>query len=155
MFGIFMKWLNKRETKMNTTEKNGMEPIAAKRKTLEKGEKLVTNRINGNPVAEIKVCGEERCKAGTFNVYGITKVGRDSSEETIRFQDRPLTKGLNGWTDAALIAVLKDRQLSYQNGPNPSPFNERVIAALLDAESAMIDRENDRDARGVRGTDQP
>lgn len=73
----------------------------------------------------------------------------------IRFQDGPIREvGLNGITEAALLAILIDRMRSFQSGPYACRENAIVLTHLEEALMWTQKRTRDRIQRGVEGTSQ-
>lgn len=73
----------------------------------------------------------------------------------IRFQDGPVADGINGITNEALLAILKDRLTGFQSGPFACSENEGALCCIQAAQSILAYRTRSREARGVEGTHQP
>lgn len=81
---------------------------------------------------------------------------------TIKFQNGPLRESVpNGISNEALIAIVIDRLMGFQHGPERDPNKRGEYAckenavALTDLQSALMwlqKRTRDRMARGVEGT---
>ena len=112
------------------------------------GEERVTNKLqDGTVVAKIRCVEVQGC--GTYKYYALRHAD-GYTEAELEFQSQDPKYGLNGWTNEALMAVLIDRLVGYQNGPTPNQFNDVAIQGLLQAQQAMANRVADREARGVR-----
>jgi hypothetical protein len=73
----------------------------------------------------------------------------------INFQNGPIkTYGVNGVTEAALLAVLVDRYKAFQAGPFACAENSDVLRYLGEALKWTTQRTRNRIARGVEGTNQ-
>lgn len=73
----------------------------------------------------------------------------------IRFQDGPISDGINGITNEALLAILEDRLKGFQAGPFACSENEGALCCIRTAQLILASRTNKRKARGVEGTHQP
>lgn len=128
---------------------------APRRVPLNRGEILPVNfHADGSPALSIKpeVQGAG-CHGNAYGYYAI--INRNGREiDRFRFQSQPLEHGINGQTNEALIAIVKDRLVGFQAGPTSSPFNELGILGLEIFERAMKARTADRVARGVVGKHQ-
>jgi len=60
-------------------------------------------------------------------------------------------KGLNGVTNEALLAIVRDRLECFQAGPFPSQENATALAGINNALRALQQRTLKRIARGVEG----
>lgn len=72
---------------------------------------------------------------------------------SILFQNGPIPqKGVNGVTHEALLAIVVDRLVGFQNGPFACEANGLALARLQGAMQALHSRTEGRMARGVEGT---
>ncbi len=70
----------------------------------------------------------------------------------ISFQNGPIKEaGVNGITEAAMLAILIDRLKSFQAGPFASAYNETALRHGKEMLLALQRRTRDRIARGVEG----
>ena len=72
----------------------------------------------------------------------------------VQFQRGPRAEldSTPGATDGAVLAIVLDRLLSFQNGPYPSEWNEDAITYLTSAMDCLKARAQERADRGVLGT---
>lgn len=82
---------------------------------------------------------------------------QESSQERncfdIDFQNGPIKEfGVNGVTHEALLAIVLDRLISFQQGPYASPFNQAAHDHVEAALTQLKQRTRERLARGVEGT---
>lgn len=71
----------------------------------------------------------------------------------ISFQNGPVREvGVNGITDAQLLAVLIDRLRGFQSGDCPSRENALALTKLEEAKHWIHERTTKRLRRGVEGT---
>lgn len=83
-------------------------------------------------------------------VEGVT----DNSDDldSLQFQyDTIEAVGVQGWTNEALLAVLKDRLEGFQAGPFPCKENADALDFVESALVVLERRTADRRARGVEG----
>lgn len=73
----------------------------------------------------------------------------------IKFQAGPVGDTPNGTTIREMIRVLIDRLDGFQQGPLKSRENALAITKLEEAHLWLDQRERDRRARGVEGTNKP
>lgn len=72
---------------------------------------------------------------------------------TALFQNGPIADvGVNGITEAALLAIVADRLRSFQAGPYACRENALALTHLEDAMHWLHHRTRKRMARGVEGT---
>lgn len=73
----------------------------------------------------------------------------------VGFQDGPIKEfGVNGVTNEALLAIVRDRLECFQAGPFASTDNETALNHVRFAMDALHKRTRDRLARNVEGTNQ-
>ncbi len=70
----------------------------------------------------------------------------------MKFQDGPITNGVNGLTNEVLLAILEDRLVGFQTGPFAHKMNETALIHIRSAMDALRSRTDERDERGVEGT---
>ena len=74
--------------------------------------------------------------------------------ETIHFRAGPIRDNEKpGWTDEALLAVLKDRLTNFQKGPHACYETGQALKRINEAMLSLTDRTKDRVRRGIEGTD--
>jgi len=110
----------------------------------------------------ISVCANERDESGGSHIYRIEFRSDDVDDEgdrvegvgyEIRFQKGPLKEvgHVNGVSDEALLAIVKDRLEGFQTGPFSCQENGLAIANIDIALEYLGERTKDRQARGVEG----
>lgn len=73
----------------------------------------------------------------------------------ILFQNGPIGEaGVNGITQEALLAVVRDRLECFQAGPYTCEANRVALAHINNALAALHTRTKERQQRGVEGTHQ-
>jgi len=117
-------------------------------------------------LCRVIVCDEPHPVNGANHCYGLSRVLTPAekalcpslwSDEAdcgrIQFQRGPrdAPDSTPGTLDGAVLAVLIDRQESFQAGPFACPENEIVLGHLRAALAATISRAKERAARGVLG----
>lgn len=121
--------------------------------------------VEGDPAPQLKIEAVDEPGAGGANhryeIIGdyhynpsetIEEKSRDIDRHIILFQNGPIKEaGVNGITEAALLAIVIDRLRSFQAGPYPSVFNFRALACCEDALDWLKARTESRLARGVEG----
>ncbi len=70
----------------------------------------------------------------------------------IRFQEGDPKVRVNGCTNEALLAVLIHRMEGFQSGQFACKENQEVLELLQKAQKTLHSRTQDREARGVEGT---
>ena len=74
----------------------------------------------------------------------------------IHFQSGSISEeGVNGVTNEALLAIVKDRLRCFQAGPFPCKESKAAIDLVRAAISALEERTEDRKSRGVEGKSAP
>ena len=73
----------------------------------------------------------------------------------LHFQEGPVyAYGINGVTNAALLAIIIDRLDGFQRGQFPCSYNANATHHVRKALEALHDRTKSRISRGVEGTNQ-
>lgn len=73
----------------------------------------------------------------------------------IKFQKGPIKEdGVNGVSNEALLAIVLDRLQGFQQGPYACYANQCAIERISQAMAALMQRTEERIARGVEGTSQ-
>lgn len=94
---------------------------------------------------------DELGPGGANHLYSIT---RDNDEiSTIQFQCGPRNekKSIKGVLDVDLLEIVRDRLISFQNGPFNSKYNAEALVFVEAALKALNQRVLDRVERGVLG----
>lgn len=72
---------------------------------------------------------------------------------TIIFQNGPIAEcGVNGVTNEALLAIVRDRIGAFNRGSFACDENSRALRGIGEAIDALNSRTKNRTARGVEGT---
>lgn len=83
----------------------------------------------------------------------VERYGVGALHSTVLFQNGPIAEvGVNGVTHEALLEILIDRLVSFQEGPYACPENGEALLSLEMAQRALLSRTKNRMARGVEGT---
>lgn len=78
---------------------------------------------------------------------------RDDTGIHLLFQNGPIGEaGVNGVTQEVLLAIVRDRLVSFQAGPYACPENAAALAGVESAIEALHSRTRGRVERGVEGT---
>lgn len=78
------------------------------------------------------------CPAGTLEIV---------------FQNGPIKEvGVNGITNEALLAIVRDRLEGFQTGPYKCRENELALVKIEEAQHWLSHRTWEREQRGVEGT---
>lgn len=72
----------------------------------------------------------------------------------IRWQEGPLSEGVNGATPDLIVRALNHRMESWQSS-TPSEHNAAIIRSLNSILATLDERTRDRYRRGVMGTKDP
>ncbi len=71
----------------------------------------------------------------------------------VSFQNGPIKEaGVNGVMNEDLIAIVIDRMEGFQSGDYACDANQHALAHLENALTALRERTNEREVRGVEGT---
>ena len=71
----------------------------------------------------------------------------------IKFQNGPIKEaGVNGVMNEDLLAILIDRMRGFQSGDYACDANKHALYYLENALTALRERTDEREARGVEGT---
>lgn len=114
---------------------------------------LTSHKVNGcNEAINVSVLDEPGC-GGACHEYQIAAEGTPGFCFEIRFQNGPIREvGVNGLTHEALLAVLEDRLVGFQNGPYATADNAEALEHIRGAMECLHRRTKERLARGVEGT---
>lgn len=76
-----------------------------------------------------------------------------SFNQYITFQNGPIAEsGINGFSNEALLAIVEDRLIGFQNGQFACRENAVALTKIQEAMMWLQKRTRDRMARGVEGT---
>lgn len=128
---------------------------------------IETHKVNpANDALTIAVT-DEKGAGGANHRYEITgfHAGTNASIEngehhlheklTIIFQNGPIAEsGVNGITNEALLAIVRDRIGCFNRGSFACDENSRALRGINEAIDALHSRTKSRMARGVEGTHQ-
>jgi len=125
-----------------------------------KGRLIETHKISKLNRQSIEVCTlDEKDSDGANHKYRITVRKSDLLEDVepityvdLQFQQGGLAEvGPNGITDQALLAIVLDRMMGFQQGPFWCKENMAVISSLKQTLELMEARYKDRAKRNVEG----
>ena len=102
---------------------------------------------------------DEPGQGNACHEYSVRRAENDDVMEEsfswVRFQDGPIQEfGVNGCHNEDLLHIVLDRLLSSQAGDFMCLENERAIQSLKDALSWLNKRTENRQKRGVEGTNE-
>ena len=119
----------------------------------------MNREIHGHEINEcnqqIEISADEKGNGGASHHYQFHILGgkRGLSMQSIQFQDGAIKEvGVNGITHEALLTVIKDRLICFQEGPYACPENETALKLVNDTLAVLHKRTKLRDERGVEGT---
>lgn len=119
---------------------------------------ITTHKVNGlNESLEIRAL-DEPGHGNASHRYGIRSTEQrvlgtaPKAGCFIEFQNGPISEGVNGISNEALLAVVRDRLECFQAGPYACDTNEEALDHVVEAMMALQRRAQDRVARGVEGT---
>lgn len=101
-----------------------------------------------------KVIAKDKPGQGNANHhYDIEAVASGVVLGVVSFQDGPIKEvGVNGVMNEDLIAIVIDRMRGFQSGEYACRDNEIALTKLEEALMWLRNRTNEREARGVEGT---
>lgn len=102
------------------------------------------------PLVSMELTEEQKARLGIEK-----RMVPHASTITIKFQDGNPADGINGVSNEALLAVLMDRTLGFQNGPGRCAENAEVLEHLTAAMNIWKRRTARRVAEGTEGTTIP
>lgn len=114
---------------------------------------LTSHKVNGlNEVLKVEVL-DKPGPGSACHSYAITPLVGNASGVRIDFQNGPLGENPpNGLSNEALLAVVEDRLLGFQNGDYACRENALALTKIQEAMMWLHKRTRDRMARGVEGT---
>lgn len=117
--------------------------------------KVRGHEINSFNREHVSIHADEADASGASHYYSIGVLTKDVgvSAALIHFQQGPVREvGFNGLTDESLLAVVLDRIQGFQRGPFGCRENAIVVTKLQEAMHWLRHRAEDRETRGVEGT---
>ena len=126
------------------------------------GRHVETHKVNGlNEAIHIRV-QDDPGPGGANHRYCLYVPNDAFNEELnaslmteIAFQKGPIKEnGVNGWSNEALLAIVRDRLEGFQSGPFACDTNQLALTHVKLAMDALHSRTKERLARGVEGTNQ-
>lgn len=112
--------------------------------------RLTSHQVNECNKAITILVTDEPGAGGANHTY---VVAGPSFVQTIQFQNGPIGEvGVNGTTQEVLLAIVRDRLESFQNGPYACDENDTALGAIITAIEALHSRTRARVERGVEGT---
>lgn len=118
---------------------------------------IETHKVNGlNEALEINVL-DEPGQGNACHKYriigGRTPDGDFRDYQVIKFQNGPISEvGVNGVSNEALLAIVRDRLEGFQSGPYACESNQLALDCVISAMAALHSRTKERMERGVEGT---
>lgn len=113
---------------------------------------LTSHKMNGLNDAITILVTDEPGDGGANHEYQIN-LGEIQDVCHVQFQNGPIKEtGFNGISNEALLAIVEDRLVGFQNGPFRCRENALVLTHLQTAMMWLHKRTRDRMARGVEGT---
>lgn len=119
---------------------------------------ITSHKVNGlNESLKIEVMDEPGA-GGACHHYRVSWPQNDQNPEGVSgvgiyFQNGPvLVSGVNGLSQEALLAIVKDRLESFQAGQYACVENDLALNKINDAIEILHERTKARMARGVEGT---
>jgi len=103
---------------------------------------------------EVRVIDEPALGCGANHKYEIVLVeNRNIVACNVNFQDGPIKEaGVNGIHNEDLIAIVIDRMRGFQSGDYACRDNDLALTKLEESLFWLRNRTNEREARGVEGT---
>ena len=91
-----------------------------------------------------------------YDIYAVGKgFGNPASLGCVHFQNGPIKEvGVNGVANEDLIAIVIDRMRGFQSGNYACRDNALALTKLEEALMWLRNRTNERESRGVEGTNE-
>lgn len=130
--------------------------------------KIETHKVNGlNEELEVQVL-DRPGQGNACHAYRICVPMLDPAEShpaensrrartycDIKFQNGPIKEfGVNGISNEALLAVVRDRLEGFQAGAFACETNQQALDSVVAAMGALHSRTIERSSRGVEGTNE-
>ena len=117
---------------------------------------ITTHEVNGLNEALTITVMDEPGQGNACHEYRIEVHGPVISVCDIHFQNGPIKEvGVNGISNEALLAIVRDRLEGFQGGPFACLGNQYAIESVKWAMEALSRRTRKRVERGVEGTNEP
>lgn len=123
---------------------------------------LTTHKVNGlNEALQIQVLDDPGQGNACHKYLIVPPIPADQLPDTlvcyggypINFQNGPIKEvGVNGISNEALLAIVRDRLEGFQSGPYACVANAIALAAVTKAMESLHSRTKERVERGVEGT---
>jgi len=96
---------------------------------------------------------DERGQGNANHHYIVNAVDGGAILGDVSFQNGPIKEaGVNGIHNEDLIAIVIDRLEGFQSGDYACDANQHALAHMKNGLTALRNRTNEREARGVEGT---
>ena len=123
---------------------------------------IQTHQVNGLNEALLINVLDEPGHGGACHEYQIRRWVRNTGDQhddaelcNIKFQNGPILEhGVNGISNEALLAVVRDRLECFQAGQYSCDTNQQALDHVVAAMEALHSRTRERVERGVEGTHQ-
>lgn len=123
---------------------------------------ITTHEVNGLNESLLIAVLDEPGHGGACHEYQIRRWVRNTGDENddaelclIKFQNGPIKEhGVNGISNEALLAIVRDRLEFFQAGQYACGTNEQALNHVVSAMVALSLRTRERVERGVEGTHQ-
>jgi hypothetical protein len=87
-----------------------------------------------------------------YHIVVVKRLSNFNKRICINFQEGAVKDvGVNGISDEALLAIVRDRLESFQDGPFSCKENEQAMHYVREAMRKLQERTKDRVERGVEG----
>jgi len=146
----------------NLQGKRGGDDSAAHLKVKSMTRTITTHEVNGLNESLLIAVLDEPGHGGACHEYQIRRWVRNTGDENddaelclIQFQNGPIKEhGVNGISNEALLAIVRDRLECFQAGQYACGTNEQALNHVVSAMVALASRTRERAERGVEGTHQ-
>jgi len=114
---------------------------------------ITTHKVEGQIVDVDITVHDDKSEGGAHHSYKMKwKQDGYMAELMIPFQKGPIGKiGMNGVTNEALLAIVRDRLEGFQSGSFPCDENAKALKAVKAAMNALKRRTKNRIFRKVEG----
>ena len=111
-----------------------------------------TLQIGTRKYTQVKVI-DEKGQGNANHHYNIQAIESGDVLGVVSFQNGPIKEaGVNGVMNEDLIAIVIDRMRGFQSGDYACRDNALALTKLEEALMWLRNRTNEREARGVEGT---
>jgi hypothetical protein len=113
---------------------------------------ITTHKVNGLNESLQVVAVDEPGQGNACHVYSIGTDELGTLAE-FGFQDGPINEvGVNGISNEALLAIVRDRLEGFQSGPYSCESNQLALDGVIGAMESLHTRTKERIDRCVEGT---